>query len=291
MEYKLQNFKMQLSVSKIANVHYFEFLNDYHTKGDSHDFYELLYVDKGTIMVSSENFSGMLSANQLIIHQPNEVHSLTTLDTVAPNVIIIGFKCESDALIPFSKSPITLSTEQYRSLAKIMQEAMSIYEPPYDVPNTPFMKKRKVFPFGADQMLKITLEAFLISIVRGEKKEIGSIDSKNSTLENIEAVEKYISENYTAKISLDTLCFLFETNKTTLCKSFKKEYGKTVLNYINQLKINKAKSLLRNGKTSVTEISELVGFDSIHYFCRTFKKFTGQTPTEYSKSIKAKFSL
>ena len=96
---------------------------------------------------------------------------------------------------------------------------------------------------------------------------------------------RYITEHYTEKILLDNICFLFGTNKTSLCQSFKSEYGITILNYIDQLKIEDAKKLLLEQKLSVTEISEQLGFNSIHYFCRYFKKHTGLSPKEYQDIV------
>lgn len=292
MDFKLQKCKIQMNVTRIANIHYFEFTNEYHTSKDAHNFCELIYVDKGTLTVDAENFNGDLSVNQLIIHRPNEVHSLSTSDTVAPNVIIIGFECESDALIPFSQAPVLLTSEHIKALARIMAEGMSIYEPPYDIPNTTYMKKRRDFPFGADQMIKIGLESFLITLVRDFSESEGTKEiSGDSTLGNIQAIHQYITENYNTKITLDNLCFLFGTNKTTLCKSFRQEYGTTILNYINSLKIREAKSLLRKNQATETQIAESLGYESIHYFCRQFKKATGQTPKEYARSIRSKLNI
>ena len=292
MDFKLQKCKIQMNVSRIANIHYFEFTNEYHTSRDAHNFCELIYVDTGNLRVDAENFNGDLSVNQLIIHRPNEVHSLSTSDAVAPNVIIIGFECESEALIDFSRNPVTLSPDHTKALARVMAEGMSIYEPPYDIPNTTYMKKRKDFPFGADQMIKIGLESFLITLVRDfcENEKANEI-SHDTTLGNIQAIYQYVTENYNTKITLDNLCFLFGTNKTTLCKSFRQEYGTTILNYINSLKIREAKSLLRKNQMNSTQIADALGYESIHYFCRQFKKATGQTPTEYAKSIKSKLNM
>ena len=104
-------------------------------------------------------------------------------------------------------------------------------------------------------------------------------------------IYQYITENYTQKITLDNICFLFGTNKTTLCQSFKNDYGMTVLGYINSLKIAEAKRLLRENVLSVTEISQALGFNSIHYFCRIFKKYQNQTPTEYVNTIRSRLNL
>ncbi len=291
MQFKLKNFNTPIVVSKIANIHYFEFTNQYHTNDDAHNFCELVYVDKGAVSVKSENFTGRLLDNQLIIHRPNEVHALKCTDNIAPNIIIIGFECKSEEIAKFAEMPVTLASEQQKMLAEIMKEGMSVYAPPYDLPNTTDMKKREVYPFGADQMIKLKLEIFLITLIRCfssteqiSKKEI----SNDGELLN---VYQYINEHYTEKITLDNLCFLFGTNKTTLCQCFKKEYGDTILNYINNLRIKEAKVLLRKKELSVTEISEKLGFSSIHYFCRIFKKTTGNSPKEYLRTIRSKLEI
>ncbi len=289
MDYKLKNFITPVTVSRIANLHYFEFINEYHTTDASHDFCELLYVDRGAVTVTSDNYKGELCDNQIIIHRPNEMHSLSCNENIAPNVIIIGFECQCPELEVFSRIPVTLSTEQKKMLADVMKEGMSVYTPPFDLPNVVEMVKRNEFPFGADQMIKLKLEAFLISLVRGSRDIQPSSKNEIHEQSRLQAIHQYITENYTEKILLDNICFIFGTNKTTLCQDFKNEYKTTILNYINSLKIKEAKALLRENKLSVTEISEKLGFNSIHYFSRLFKKVTGHTPKEYSKSIRSKF--
>ncbi len=291
MNYKLTDFVTPVIVSRIANLHYFEFTNQYHTVDDFHNFCELLYVDRGEITVSADNYKGVVSTNQVIIHRPNETHSLTCNNVVAPNVIIIGFECNSPELETFSRLPTTLSPELKRMLADVMMEGTSVYMPPFDLPNTVKMKKRKEFPFGADQMIKLRLEAFLISLVRSSIALTSSKEKEVHEKCRIEAIHRYISENYTEKILLDNICFIFGINKTALCQDFKNEYKTTVLNFINSLKVREAKALLRENKLSVTEISEKLGFNSIHYFSRLFKKTTGHSPKEYSESIRSKLEI
>ena len=291
MFFTLQPSIIQMDVSRIAYLHYFEFTNHFHSSQDCHNFCELLYVDQGSLSIFSENYTGPLEENQLIIHRPNEFHSLATSDTIAPNVIIIGFECNSEQLVPFSHQPTDLSSDQIRALARIMQEGMSIYEPPYDVPNTSYMPKRAEYPFGADQLIKIGMEAFLISLVRGNQARTDTPSNSIVATGSIQAVHQYITENFRTRITLSNLCFLFGMNKTTLCRSFKVEYNTTILHYINTLKIREAKAYLRQGRTSITEISDLLGFSSVHYFCRLFKLHTHLSPTEYSKTIRSKLNI
>lgn len=292
MDFKLQKFSTPMSVTGIANIHYFEFTNEYHSQENYHNFCELLYVDSGSILVDSENYKGELNENGLIIHLPNEKHSLKGSGSEAPNVIIIGFECESKALSCFSRIPVRLSAEHKKMLSKIMQEGMNTFEPPYDIPNTVYMKKRVDALYGSDQMLKILLECFLITLVRdfklNEKQDVDGLSTATQLMQN---VHQYLSEHYTEKIGLENLCFLFGTNKTGLCRDFKSTYGQTVLEYIHYLRIKAAKKMLREGIMTVTEISESLGFESVHYFCRLFKKHTGLSPTAYEKSVKSKLSL
>lgn len=285
MFFTLQPSIIEMDVSSIANLQYFEFQDAFHSVQDRHDFCELLYVEKGALMIYAENYTGKLAENEMIIHLPNELHSLETFDNVPPHVIVIGFECNCEKLRLFSKKPVTLTSEQNRALARIMQEGMSIYEPPYDVPNTGYMPKRAEYPFGADQLIKIGLEAFLIGLVR--KAQAGSTaENEMSDAGRVRAVCQYLQENFRTRITLANLCFLFGINKTALCQSFKEVYGVTILNYINDLRIAEAKEYLKRGELSITEISDALGFSSVHYFCRLFRKGTQLSPTEYAKTLR-----
>ncbi len=290
ISFKLKEFEIPVNVTKIANVHYFEFVNQYNTKSDSHNFFELVYVDNGCINVYADNYTGELSNGQMIVHCPLEHHALKCESGASPNVIIIGFECNSKYLEQFSHSPVNLTSDQKRMLAETVNEGMNVYAPPYDIPNMLDMKKRDEYPFGADQMLKLRLEIFLISLIR--TNQIPSSPQITEHSDNkLESIHRYISEHYKEKITLDNICFLFGINKTSLCQSFKNEYSTTILNYINKLKIKEAKRLLRENNLTVTEISENLGFNSVHYFCRLFKNETGQSPKAYINTVRSKLNI
>ncbi len=285
MEFKLKRFEKVLEVSKIANIHYYEFTKEYNTSKNSHAFRELVYVDNGKISVKAENFSGVLKKNQLIIHREDEIHSLTCGDDNAPNVIIIGFECKAPELDVFASNPATLTPELQKILTEIIREGRLVFLPPYDIPDQKDMKKRKDYIFGADQMIKLKMETFLIELIRSNLLKAHNKEAHTSD-KKVYEIYDYITENFRENISLNELCFLFNTNKTTLCYSFKKVYGITVINYIHTLKIKEAKKLIREGNMNLTEISETVGFSSLHYFSRLFKKYENKSPSEYIETIK-----
>ncbi len=290
MKFKLKRFETALTVSRIANIHYFEFAKQYHTFKDTHPFRELLYVDSGFINAQSESFCGKISENQLIIHRADEVHSLSCPENDAADVIIIGFECTCPELDSFSSFPATLSDGQKRLLTEIIKEGRSVFMPPYDVPNQKDMKKRRDYPFGADQMIKIKIEALLIELVR-ERSGVASIESDEISDDKIREIKLYLQNNFKEKIRLSEICFLFGTNKTTLCQTFRKASGETVISFVNRLKIKEAKRLMRSGNYNLTEISEIVGFSTVHYFSRIFKQYENQSPTSYIKTVKSRLML
>lgn len=289
IEFKLKNLKIDISVTRIANVHYFEFIRNYHTAKDKHPFRELIFVDSGSIIVDSEGFQGTLSDKQLIIHKANEMHALSCDENTAPNVVIIGFECSSEKLDFFSTHAVSLNKSLTKMLTDVVNEGHYVFFPPYDVPNIKDMKKRSNFVFGADQMLKIKLEAFFIELLRTMKASSRFKNDLHSE-QNYEEIAAYINNNFNQKINLNDLCTIFGTNKTTLCKKFREMYSTTIVNYINRLRVKQAKVLLREGEHAVSQIATMVGFDSVHYFSKTFKKFENKSPLEYISTLKSKLA-
>jgi AraC-like DNA-binding protein len=102
---------------------------------------------------------------------------------------------------------------------------------------------------------------------------------------------EYIGEKYNEDISIDTLSSLLELNTEYFCRLFKKATGVTAVEYINHVRIFKAENLLTTTNKSVLEISMSVGFSSVGYFNRVFKRYRGTTPSSYRGIIYAKNKL
>lgn len=94
----------------------------------------------------------------------------------------------------------------------------------------------------------------------------------------------YIKENYQLPLSLSTIVGALNINDSYLSKKFTQETGKTITTYIIEIKLDYAKSLLQiQQDLEIKEICYQLGFDSISYFSRLFKKYTGISPSEYRK--------
>ncbi|TKJ35560.1 hypothetical protein CEE39_00770 [bacterium (candidate division B38) B3_B38] len=96
-------------------------------------------------------------------------------------------------------------------------------------------------------------------------------------------VYKYIENNYTRKLYLGEIAKRACLSKHHFCRVFKTLTGQTVMEYVNNIRIEKAKELLRKTFFSITEICFEVGFTNISNFNRTFKKIAGVAPSKYRK--------
>ncbi len=97
-------------------------------------------------------------------------------------------------------------------------------------------------------------------------------------------MEKNIYNNLT----FDSICEKFLIGKTHLKTIFKKRTNESVMAYFKQLKISEAKKLIREAHCNFSQIANKLGYESIHYFSRYFKKSTGMTPSEYATSVKSR---
>ena len=94
-------------------------------------------------------------------------------------------------------------------------------------------------------------------------------------------VKEYLDSHFNEKITLDGLATQFFINKYYLTKVFKEQYGQSITAYLFNLRITKAKQLLRFSSKSIEEIGLEVGLGVPHYFSQTFKSVEGVPPSKY----------
>ena len=97
----------------------------------------------------------------------------------------------------------------------------------------------------------------------------------------VEAAKEYVRENYGEKLTLAAIASKIGISQGYLSSVFKKQTGGNLNDYINQMKIEKAKELLEKLEYMMYEISDMLGFENPYYFSKVFKKLTGITPSEY----------
>lgn len=96
-------------------------------------------------------------------------------------------------------------------------------------------------------------------------------------------VKEFLDSHYASKITLDSLAKHFYINKYYLTRVFKEQYGQSITGYLLNIRITKAKRLLRFSEKSVEEIGLETGIGAPHYFSQTFKSVEGVPPSVYRK--------
>jgi len=110
--------------------------------------------------------------------------------------------------------------------------------------------------------------------------KINNYNSKSIKLILRNALD-YIHEHYSEQLTLNDVAEHVYVSPSYLSRMFKKELGKNFVDYLNGLRIEKAKELLMDPRYKTYEVAEIVGIPDAHYFSRLFKKYEGVSPTEY----------
>ena len=292
MEKKYYKHKIEnlLVIKQIVTIHYFEFDKDFRGPTESHDFWELVYAEKGSVLCTADGREITLAEGEILFHQPCEIHSLRADGSTAPNVFIITFVSASEALHFFKWRKLQLSKNLRRYIYAIIDEAKQTFDMPFFAPE---LKKLPLLPapaLGGQQLIKNYLEILLIELMRGEsEKESGGavfLPEEQLGQRVAEEVLSYLTAHVDEKLSIADICAALNYNKSYIFSEFKKATDRSVMSYFTHLKIKRAKALLRETSLSVTEISDTLSFDSPNYFSKVFKRTTGYSPLQYKKMRK-----
>lgn len=279
-------------IPQIITIHYFEYGADFSFDGESHNFWEFLCVDKGEVTVTADTNTYHLKKGDIIFHKPNQFHSVATNGITAPNLVVVSFVCNSPAM-DFFEDRICLLGEQERNLlAAVIAEASHAFVTPLDNPYTRRLEKNPQQTPGAEQIIQLSLEQFLISLYRRESSAsteqflTKSVKLKQDE-ETFAHILSYMNAHIAESLTIEQICHDNLLGRSQLQKLFRTKCDCGIIDYFSHMKVTRAKELIREKNMNFTQIADVLGYTSIHYFSRQFKKITGMSPSEYALSIKA----
>lgn len=287
-----------INIGKIYSIHYFEYMNDFSFEGESHNFWEFICVDKGEVGVTADDSFTILKKGDIAFHQPNEFHNVQAVSGIAPNLVVISFQCTDDAMRFFKKKILQIDETERNLLADIIIEARRCFDCRLDDPYLQNMPMKEPDLFGSEQMIHLLLTQFIIHLIRRYStplmlhKRLPRLESIKATKSRSDAevfnrIVGYLEEKLNTRVTIEQICHDNLIGRSQLQKIFKEQCNMGIIEYFSLMKINAAKELMRTNQMNFTQISEHLGYTSIHYFSRQFKKVTGMTPSEYASSIKA----
>lgn len=276
-----------VNISKIVTIHYYEFDKNFVFRGEKHDFWEMVYIDKGRVQIRRDQEAINLSQGEIVFHRPNEFHSIRALDS-SPNFFVVSFVCNSPLMIYFEKFQTLLDKTLKPFISSVIKEAENTYVIPKNDPALKMLIKKETAPIGGEQLIKTYLEQFLILLIRNiVKKDEPSVFPSKESMEShlVFAVKNFIEENVEELFRISDLCGNLGYSKSYLSKLFREQTGDTLAAYAIQIKIKRAKQLIRDGTLNFAQISDKLSFDNPQYFSRVFKRVTGMSPTEFKSSL------
>lgn len=290
--YTLTDIDVRFRVEHIITLHYFKYNKSYCFYGEKHDFWEIVYVDRGEVGVLAENSGSDLHQGEAVFHKPNEYHNIWAKDSYA-NVVVFSFVCNSPAMSFFEKKIVRFDDEQKSLLGRILKEGEGCFKNPLSAINQEPLAIVDAPPFGCLQSIGNLNELLLISLTRvqatlryeGRISMQAKLQGDNQV---VESIKRYLDDNLYRPLSLtdviEQICF----SKTYLTRLFRKHTGQSVMGYYLDRKIAEAQRLISERTLSFTQIAAKLRFHSVHHFSNTFKKHTGMAPSEYAKSVLAK---
>ncbi len=241
----------------------------------SHDFYQMIYAQSGVGYVRINDVDYMLSAGQAILISPGSLHGIGGSD-LCMHTYEFKFGI-GDYYKKFSGILENRVLECDREIAEFITK-------------TAFEARNSIY---AKEIIALNLAQVIVMFA--EKENAGnvlvenSIDSKKSQSFLAYSIKNYIDEYFAKNVTTKEIAKSFFLSESHMRRVFTKAYGVSPIKYRNKLRIESAKKLIETTSYSITEISGLVGFESLHYFSRYFNASEKMTPSEYKETVKSNF--
>jgi AraC-like DNA-binding protein len=286
---QMQPVKKEIQIDGFFTVYYFEHGKDFYHAPEQHDYWEMVYVDRGRIVTVTDGIGSVLEEGWAIFHEPNDVHAHVSNHRDANNMFVVTFRCDSPAMEFFRKKTFQFNKESKKLLHLFMQEAANaVGEIQHDyATRQPLDFSGQVV--GSSQLMAAYLEELLIKLIRsGEQAKAICSNAESRRIgqdSTLDMIEEYLQASLYQPLTLTQLCEHFYISKSHLSSLCSEGWGQSPMQVYAALKIAEAKKLLREDRMTVGEIADALCYSGIHSFSRTFKNATGFSPSAYRQSI------
>ncbi len=252
--------------------------------GEAHPFPEIIYLSGGqtAVLIDGKPFS--FCEGQMIIYAPDSFHERDHSQPHLPaDAAVLTFSASSEILPKLYNRVITLTQKQRQMLNAIIDEGVQYFcnrDPDCGIRGMAL--KPGVDPSGL-WGLKKQIEFFLIDVYKTDAEQPHLSKKALRHEEDFERIVNYLRANLTCSLTQEQIAAACLMSVSKLKIIFREKAHIGPINYLIRLRIEEAQRLMRESDLTLTQIAERVGFASLHYFSRMFKKITGVSPSQYEK--------
>ncbi|HEX9060967.1 MAG TPA: AraC family transcriptional regulator [Clostridia bacterium] len=259
----------------------------YFMEPNRHEFFEMLYVKKGQAVFEISGQPVNIGPNDIVIIKPNQPHKLSIKSESGCEFIVLSFGFVSQKNSEFSE----VSLEDFLNFVNSKENgafiALKVSQKNEIITLLNRILKEMVNnEIGSDFLNRLMVLELFVFISRALKMEWeNSIKFKSPKLkELIQISVNFINNNYERDISLGDIARFVFLSPSYFTRAFKDEMGLSPINYLLKVRVERAKELLGETDTKISNIALSVGFSNQQRFNEIFKKYSGITPLQYRKS-------
>lgn len=229
-----------------------------------HKFYELIYVYEGSLTITLSSGTHSLYAHDLIIYHADDADIHLTAG--CSYLTVVFDVCQKNHLYILDHI-FHCTSEMQQILWKLLIES----------PEHSY--------YTRTLMLCYLQEVLLLLMQFHETRNHKTLLSDNKAAQNdlLSEILVYMNEHLTEQVTMEEICHEFYISRSTLQTLFKTHLNTSPKNYLLNMKLQKSKELIRENQYTISEIAYKLGFSSIHYFSRLFKKYFNITPSAYAR--------
>lgn len=260
---------------------------DFPIKPHWHYFVEILYMIDGTAFIEVNQQEFYVSEGDLVLFHAGDIHAIYSATGRNLQYMVLKFDCNRLS----AGSNYTPKLSAILQYARKSEQVSSLF-PAARIQNLPIRKRFETCiqeidrkDYGYDVRIHAEISSLLIEIVRLwqadglSMKELFSVCSETeASIHNItEYIDRYASETLKVK-DLADMCHMSYSH---FAKCFKELYGRSCKDYLELIKIEKGEELLLFTDSSLSQISQELGFSDCSHFIRIFRKWKKATPGQY----------
>lgn len=286
--------KKEFQISAVSALHFFEYKSDFIFKSEYHDCWKLLFVESGACDILRSGHASdpvTIKEGQLFVQAPNEYYSFKAAAQTTPLLFTCCFYCDSAAMSLLANRVFDCGMQERRLLSDLSAEGRAAFSVRVDDSSLYHLERKLNQPFGGEQLIGMYLEMLLISLMRQyatsspEQEETASPLSKADSI-LLNRITDYYAAHITEKVNIHQICREFSIGRSHLQRIFREQTGLGAIEYFCQMRIRAAKRLIRENRMNLSDTARALGYTSIHYFSKQFKKITGMPPSQYQNSIR-----